>query len=117
VHLIPRPDADIRSDVGKWLKKFRGIAWVDENAGQLIKLEMSATDTISIGWGFVGRIAEGTTVTYVRRPVSEGVWFPARARFDARGRTLLFRSFEVESTTEWFDYRPHGTKSITENSR
>src|SRR2546428_160721 len=81
-------------------------AWVDETGAELVKLEMVATDTISIGWGLVGRVAEGSSLTYFRHPIAGGQWFPASAHFDAKGRTLLFRSFDIDTTTEWFDYRP-----------
>lgn len=106
VAVVPRPEVETRSDLGKWMKRFRGTAWVSEREAELLRLEMTATGTISLGWGVVGRIAEGTRITYVRRPVGGGAWLPAMARFEARGRTLLFRSFEVDSRTEWFDYRP-----------
>jgi hypothetical protein len=107
VAVTPRPGAQTRSDLGKWMKRFEGTAWVSETAAELLRLEMVATGTISLGWGFIGRIAEGTRITYARRPVGDGVWLPALARFEARGRTLLFRSFEVDTRTEWFDYRPY----------
>jgi hypothetical protein len=107
VGVTPQPTVPTHSDFGKWFKKFRGTAWVDEQSAQLIRLEMTALDTISIGWGVVGRIAAGTTITYARREIADGMWFPARARFDGRGKTLLFRSFDVDTTTEWFDYRPY----------
>jgi hypothetical protein len=109
VRVIPRPHAETRSDVGKWMKKFRGTAWVSDADAELVRLEMTATDSISLGWGIIGRIAEGTHLTYTRRLTASGVWFPATARFQARGRTLIFRSFEVDTTTEWFDYRPVAT--------
>jgi hypothetical protein len=106
VDVIPRPEVKTRSDVGKWMKRFRGTAWIDEQGAQLMRLEMVATDAISIGWGVIGRMAEGTTVMYERRPVGDGLWFPAAARITARGRTLLFRTFDIDSYTEWYDYRP-----------
>lgn len=103
----PRPDARTVSDAGRWMKKFEGRAWVSEAEAELLRLELVAVDTIWIGLGIVGRVHEGTRITYVRRPAAAGVWFPAHARIQARGRTLLFRSFDVDSATEWFDYRRH----------
>lgn len=107
VRITPRPETPTRSDVGRWLKKFVGTAWVHAEDAELVRLELTATDTISLGWGVIGRVAAGTRVTYERRRTHDGVWFPASARFDARGRTLMFRPFAVESVTEWFDYRPY----------
>lgn len=103
----PRPEARTVSDAGRWMKKFEGRAWVSEGDAQLLRLELVAVDTIWIGLGIVGRVHEGTRITYTRRPDANGLWFPARARIEARGRTLLFRSFNVDSVTEWFDYRRH----------
>lgn len=107
VRVVPRPGVDTRSDVGKWLRRFAGHVWVDTNEKELVKVEMTATDSISLGWGVVGRISEGTKITYLRRPIAGGTWFPATVRYEARGRTLVFRSFELDLTTEWFDYRPY----------
>lgn len=109
VRIVPRPEVPTRSDVGRWLKKFTGTAWVSEVDGELVQLDITATDTISLGWGVIGRIGAGTRVHYERRRTPDGVWFPASARFDAKGRTLLFRTFAVESATEWFDYRPYNS--------
>lgn len=103
----PRPEARTVSDAGRWMKKFEGRAWVSEAEAELLRLELVAVDTIWIGLGIVGRVHQGTRLTYIRRPAAGGVWFPAHARIQARGRTLLFRSFEVDSATEWFDYRRH----------
>jgi len=111
VRVVPRPGVETRSDVGKWLKRFTGRVWVDTAEKELVKVEMVATDSISLGWGVVGRISEGTRITYLRRPSNGGLWFPATVRYEARGRTLVFRSFELDSTTEWFDYRPHPATS------
>lgn len=113
VRITPRQQVEPRSDMGRWMKRFTGVAWVDERDAQLVRLRLVATDSISLGWGVVGRIAEGTTITYTRKPVAGGQWFPATLRFEARGRTLLFRAFDVDSTTEWFDYRPYAAASAT----
>ena len=69
-----------------------------------------ATDTISLGWGVVGRIAEGTRVTYARHQVDMAC---GSRRADASRPTavpLLFRSFDVDMMTEWFDYRRYDPK-------
>jgi hypothetical protein len=109
VSVEPRPDVETKSDLGDMLKNFRGRAWVIEPDAQLVRLELEAVDSISIGWGVVARIAEGTHVTYERRAVAPGLWFPARGRVQARGRTLLFRSFAIDSVADWFDYQKIGS--------
>jgi hypothetical protein len=106
VEIRPRPQAQPRTDVGRWMKKLQGSACVAEDAGELVALHMRAVDSILIGWGVVGRIAEGTRLAYQRRALEGDAWVPVKLEFAARGRTMLFRSFDVQSTTEWYDYRP-----------
>ena len=106
VTLTPLPDAPTRSDVGRPLKKMTGTAWVDEDQAQLVKIEMTIMETISIGLGVIGRIHEGSRAMYRRAPVADGVWLPVEARFDGTGKTLVFRSFSIQTYARYSDFRP-----------
>lgn len=106
VTLTPRPDAATRSDVGGPLKKMTGKAWVDEGEGQLVKIEMTITDAIQIGLGVIGRIHEGSRAMYRRAPIADGVWLPVEARFEGTGKTLVFRSFSIQTYARYSDFRP-----------
>jgi hypothetical protein len=37
--------------------------------------------------------------------VNNEVWLPAEATFEASGRTLMFRSFQISTTTTYSDYK------------
>jgi hypothetical protein len=103
--LTPRPDARTRTDEGKWMKKFKGRAWVSDNDYQVVKIDMEAIDDITIGWGFVGRVHEGSRFTFTRTKVNDEIWLPAEAKFEASGRTLLFRKFRIFTVTSYSDYK------------
>lgn len=109
IGLAPRPDAPTHSDIGRHLKKLKGTAWVDEDAGELVRLEMEAFDTISLGLGFIGRLQPGSRGVYRRAPVAEGWWMPVEVRFHGAGRTLLFRSFAIDTYALYSDFRRSGT--------
>ena len=100
----PRPNARVSTREGRWLKQFAGEIWVSEADHQIVRLDMRALDDVSIGWGIVGRVHKGSRFVFARRKI-ENAWLPAEVTFDATGRTLLFRRFQIATTTTFSDYR------------
>jgi len=103
--LTPRPNAQTHTDFGNYFKKFKGRAWVCEDDYQVARVEMEAIDDITIGWGLVGRVHEGSKFTFRRTRVNNEIWLPAEAKFEASGRTLLFRKFQLFTVTSYSDYK------------
>jgi hypothetical protein len=103
--LMPRQNVQTKSDEGKWMKRFKGRAWVSDDDWQVAKVEMEALDDISIGWGLVGRVHQGSKFTFTRTKVNGEVWLPVQMKFEASGRTLLFRKFQIFTVTSYSDYK------------
>ena len=103
--LTPRPKARTRSDAGKFLKKIRGKAWVNEVDRQVVRAELEAVEDVTFGLGLLARMHRGSTITFRRTLVNNEIWLPAEARYRLVGKTLIFRKFSLESTTEFSDYR------------
>jgi hypothetical protein len=104
VALTPRPDAPVTTREGRWMKQFAGRAWISEDGYQIARLEMRARDDVTIGWGFLGRVHEGSRFVFARRKF-ENAWLPAEVVFDATGRTLLFRKFDIDLVTTYSGYK------------
>jgi hypothetical protein len=102
--LTPRPDARVSTREGRWMKQFEGTAWVSEIDHEVVKVDMHAKDDVTIGWGLLGRLHEGSRLTFQRRKF-ENVWLPAQITFDATGRTLLLRKFELNVVTTYSGYK------------
>jgi len=100
----PRPAARTTTREGRWLKQFAGDVWISENDSQIARLDMRALDDVSIGWGIVGRVHQGSRFVFARRKV-QGTWLPSEVTFEATGRTLLFRRFQIATTTTFSDYK------------
>jgi hypothetical protein len=105
VTFTPREDAEPETSQGRIAKVFKGAAWVDETLHQVIRVEATAVDTISFGFGVIARLNEGTTVTLTREAIDGATWMPTSIRFSGQGRALLFRKMNVDQRIEWFDYR------------
>jgi hypothetical protein len=107
IRLAPRKQAHVSTREGRWMRGFEGRIWIAETDDQIVKLDLRARQDVTIGWGILGRVREGSRFTFARRWF-EGAWLPARVVFDARGRTLLFRSFDIDLVTTYSDYRRIG---------
>ena len=105
VTFTPRPDAQPQTREGRLARHFKGTMWVDEDAGEIVKAEATATDAISYGMGFIARLGAGTRVSLTRQQVEPGLWLPVSMRFQGQGRALLFRKLNVDYSVDWFDYR------------
>jgi hypothetical protein len=103
--LTPRPNASTKTEMGGYFKKFKGHAWVCDDDYQVARIEMEAIDDITIGWGLLGRVHEGSKFTFTRKKVNGEIWLPAEAKFEASGRTLLFRKFQLFTVTSYSDYK------------
>jgi len=101
----PKPDARPETSEGKIAKLFAGSVWVDEERREVVRIDATAIDDISIGMGLVARLNEGTKATLTREPVDGSIWLPTSIRFVGQGRALLFRRLNIDQRIEWFDYK------------
>lgn len=105
VSLVPRPKATTQSDAGNYLKKMHGFVWIDEVDRQVVRVEMTVTEDLTFGFGLLARLDAGSTLMFRRARINGEIWLPAEATFKSAGRSLLFRSFDLEATTYFTDYR------------
>jgi hypothetical protein len=105
ITFTPKPDGDPQTREGRIAKAFTGSAWVDEAAREVIRVEATAVDTISFGFGLIARLNKGTTVTLTREPIDGRLWLPTSIRFAGQGRALLVRKLNVDQRIEWSEYK------------
>ncbi|WP_239489705.1 hypothetical protein [Luteitalea sp. TBR-22] len=112
--LTPRKNARTRSDAGKFLKKIKGRAWINEADRQVIRTELEAVEDITFGLGLLARMQKGSTIMFRRTLVNGEIWLPAEAQYKVVGKTLVFRKFALESTTVFSDYKKFGVSTSEE---
>ena len=105
VSFTPHGDGDPKTRQGKILAKSAGRAWVAEDDRQVIRVEAVATSDITIGLGLVARLHKGSNINVRRTPVGDR-WLPAGFDFSGSGRSLLFRTFQVDINAAYSDYEP-----------
>jgi len=103
----PNPDYHPTSRMTAMLLHVRGTAWVDESAGQVVRLDAEIFKDISFFGGIAGKIYHGSRIVLEQGQVAPGIYMPTRYEFDAAGRKFLF-SLEIHKKTEESRYRRIG---------
>jgi hypothetical protein len=106
VGLTPRPNARVTTSDGQRMKQFAGRLWVSEADDRIARVQLHATDSVSVGWGVVARVEPGSGFDFVRKKVA-GVWVASELTIEASGRTLLFRRFQIKTTTSYSGHQPY----------
>ena len=106
VRFAPRDDSRPQTREGKLAKMFSGLIWVDEAAREVIRVEATAIDDLSYGFGLLARLRKGSVVTLTRDRIDDYIWLPTSVKFKGDGRALLaLRKLTIDFAVEWFDYR------------
>jgi hypothetical protein len=110
----PNPSYKATSRATSIFAKVRGVAWIDEEAKQLAKVEVEVTDDISIG-GFLAKVYKGSHFMQERYELAPGLWFATYSQYDFDGRRL-FISFSVHERTFYTHYKRIGPpkEAVTE---
>lgn len=111
--LSPRLHARTKTRAGKYLRDFKGRAWVSESDFELVKLEVEAIQNVSIAMGLLARVDKGATASFERRKIDGEVWLPARAEYRVNARLLLFKRLRESVTAEFSNYRKFTVETAT----
>lgn len=111
--LTPRRGVKPRTRDGKIMQKFIATAWISEADRELVRLQVEAIDTVSIGMGLLARVHKGTRASFQRRKVNGEVWLPASWDYSASARVMLVKTFRVGGTSEFSGYRKFTVDTAT----
>ncbi len=89
-----------------------GTVWIDEQSGELAKIEGSVTEDISIAM-FLAKVYKGSHFMQERYEFFPGIWFPSYEQYDFDGRKFLL-PFSIHERTFYSNYKRVGppTESI-----
>jgi hypothetical protein len=108
IELDPNPDFQPISRENEMLRHVRATAWIDEDAGELVRGRAEITSSIPVGAGIVARIYPGGWFQIDQAEVAPGIWLPTRSEYSIRGRMFLFSVAEHKLTKDW-NYRRVGS--------
>jgi hypothetical protein len=100
----PRPGYEPKERGAKILAKFKGRVWIDKGDDQWVKLDITAIDTISVGF-VLARIHKGTRVVVELTRINDEVWLPKHVQFHFDARVALFKSYDEDVEQTFRDYK------------
>jgi hypothetical protein len=106
----PKPGYQPHVKNGKYLTKFHGKLWIDQNEYQWVKLDLETLDTISFGL-FVARLHKGTHFYVEQTRVNDDVWLPKLLRLNLGVRIALLKDLNYDVTQTYSDYKKFGSQT------
>jgi hypothetical protein len=104
----PRPGFEPKNRNAKFLTKFKGRVWIDKAEAEWVKLDVTAIDTVSVGW-VLARVHKGTRLIVEMTRVNDEVWLPKRVQFHLDARVALFKSYDDDVDQTYSDYKKFRT--------
>lgn len=106
-HMDPNPTYKPTTRSASLFSKVTGTIWLDDESGQMARIEGEVTDDISFGL-FLGKIYKGSRFMQERYEFVPGVWLPSFSQYDFDARKL-FSSITVHQRTFSSGYRRVGS--------
>jgi hypothetical protein len=106
----PRPEYQPRERSTRILSKFKGRLWIDKEEGQWVKFDITAIDTVSVGW-FLVRLHKGARIVAEQVKVNEEVWLPKHVSAKVDVRLALVKGLNEEIDETYRDYKKFRAES------
>lgn len=106
----PRPGYEPRQRGSKMLTKFKGRVWINKSDSQMVKVDMTAIDTLSFGW-LLARVHPGTHVIVEQTRINDEVWLPKHLTVHVDARVALFKNFNEDVDVAFRDYKKFRTET------
>lgn len=100
----PRPGYEPKDRDARILSKFKGRVWIDKQEAQWAKLDITAIDTISVGW-FLARIHKGSHIVAEQTKINDEVWLPKHLAVQVDARLALVKSVNENIDETFRDYK------------
>jgi hypothetical protein len=111
--LTPRANAKPATRAGNIMRNFSGRAWISESDYELVRLELEAIDTVSIGFGLLARLHKGSQLWFQRRKINDEVWLPASAKYSFSARVGLLAVLRRGGSVEFSNYKKFSVDTTT----
>ena len=106
----PRAGYEPKERSTKILSKFKGRVWIDKTEGQWVRLDITAIDSISVGW-FLARIRKGMHIEAEQTKINDEVWLPKHVAVRVDARLALLKSYNEDVDETFRDYKKFRTES------
>jgi hypothetical protein len=101
--MLPNPTYKATNRTTSIFAKVHGFVWIDDESGQLARVEGEVTEDISIGL-FLAKVYKGSHFMQENYEMVPGLWLPSFSQYDFDGRKF-FSGFSIHERTFYSNYR------------
>jgi len=105
----PRPGYTATNMRARVFEKVRGKVWIDAAQSEIVRVDAEVFETVTIGWGMIGKVQKGTRFHLERRRLPDGNWLPESQSIRFSARILVFKTLAQEEITRYSEYRHKST--------
>lgn len=109
--MTPNPAFKPTSRATSIYTRVRGTVWIDEQSGELARIDGEVMEDISLGL-FLAKVYKGSHFMQERYEMVPGLWLPSFSQYDFDGRKFL-ASFSLHERTFYSKYRLVGSPTET----
>jgi hypothetical protein len=109
----PNPEFKARTLMEKLIQKLGGVIWIDEKALDVVRLDAFFVGDAKIVGGLLADVEKGTRIILEQEFVNNEVWLPTYESAHVDLKIFLVKSFHVDGTTRYSDYKKFNVATIT----
>jgi hypothetical protein len=102
----PRPGYEPKNIRARVFTKTTGKLWIDKAERELTRADAEVFDTVSVGFGIIGKIEKGTRFHIERMRLPEGTWMISSQSVRFGARVMLVKYISNEIHNRYWNYKP-----------
>jgi hypothetical protein len=83
-----------------------GELWIDEAQERIVKLDAHLVDDVNFGWGILGKLYKGGSLTIEQRDVGHRHWETTLLKLNLTGIALMLKPLSFQTTETSKDFQP-----------
>lgn len=108
----PRAGYSPKSMRSRIFEKMRGKLWIDKADSEMVRAEAEMFDTVSLGFGVLGKIEKGTRFRLERRKLEGKFWLMTEQAMKFDARVMMVKSFKQENYSARSEFK-HKSELVT----
>jgi hypothetical protein len=83
-----------------------GELWIDQGQERIVKLDAHLIADVNFGWGILGKLYKGGTLTIEQKDVGHRHWEATLMKLNLTGVALMFKPLSFQTTETSTDFQP-----------
>lgn len=108
----PNPEYKPKKLEERVVKELAGVAWIDEKALDVVRLEAYFIGDLHIAGGVLANLQKGTSFVFEQAYVNNEVWLPTYVEAHVGVRLLLLKGLKVNLVTQYSDYKRFNVETL-----